>query len=378
MKFIHLSDLHIGKRDNDFSLIEDQKYILRQILKITDREKPDAVLIAGDVYDKTVPTAEAVELLDSFLSRLSERNLPVFIISGNHDSPERLAFGSSIMSRGGIHFSRVYNGEVEKYSLEDEYGMVNIFMLPFIKPSNVRRFYPEEEIGSYTQAVAVALKDIKLDNGQRNIIMTHQFVTGAQRSDSEEISVGGSDNVDAAVFDDFDYVALGHIHGPQSMTKPTVRYCGTPLKYSFSEASHKKSVTVVTMTEKSNVQIDTIELVPLRDMRNIKGTYMEIADRNNYIKTNTNDYIHITLTDEEDVPDAIGRLRSIYPNIMKLDYDNARTRTAGEFLRPQQAESKSPARLFADFYFMQNNRQMSDDAGCFVHELIEKIWEGKV
>lgn len=378
MKFIHLSDLHIGKRVNDFSLIEDQKYILRQILKITDREKPDAVLIAGDVYDKTVPTAEAVELLDSFLSRLSERNLPVFIISGNHDSPERLAFGSSIMSRGGIHFSRVYNGEVEKYSLEDEYGMVNIFMLPFIKPSNVRRFYPEEEIGSYTQAVAVALKDIKLDNGQRNIIMTHQFVTGAQRSDSEEISVGGSDNVDAAVFDGFDYVALGHIHGPQSMTKPTVRYCGTPLKYSFSEAGHKKSVTVVTMTEKSNVQIDTIELVPLRDMRNIKGTYMEIADRNNYIKTNTNDYIHITLTDEEDVPDAIGRLRSIYPNIMKLDYDNARTRTAGEFLRPQQAESKSPARLFADFYFMQNNRQMSDDAGCFVHELIEKIWEGKV
>ncbi len=378
MKFIHLSDLHIGKRVNDFSLIEDQKYILRQILKITDREKPDAVLIAGDVYDKTVPTAEAVELLDSFLSRLSERNLSVFIISGNHDSPERLAFGSSIMSRGGIHFSRVYNGEVEKYSLEDEYGTVNIFMLPFIKPSNVRRFYQEEEIGSYTQAVAVALKDIKLDNGQRNIIMTHQFVTGARRSDSEEISVGGSDNVDAAVFDGFDYVALGHIHGPQSMRKPTVRYCGTPLKYSFSEAGHKKSVTVVTLAEKSNVQIDTIELMPLRDMRNIKGTYMEIADRNNYIKTNTNDYIHITLTDEEDVPDAIGRLRSIYPNIMKLDYDNARTRTAGEFLRPQQAESKSPARLFADFYFMQNNRQMSDDAGCFVHELIEKIWEGKV
>lgn len=377
MKFIHLSDLHIGKRLNDFSLIEDQKYILRQILKITDREKPDAVLIAGDVYDKTVPTAEAVELLDSFLSRLSERNLPVFIISGNHDSPERLAFGSSIMSLGGIHISRVYNGKVEKYSLEDEYGTVNIFMLPFIKPSNVRRFYPEEEINSYTQAIAVALKDIDLDNGQRNIIMTHQFVTGARRSDSEEISVGGSDNVDAAVFDDFDYVALGHIHGPQSMTKPTIRYCGTPLKYSFSEAGHKKSVTVITLAEKGNVQIDTIELVPLRDMRNIKGTYMEIADRNSYVGTNTNDYVHITLTDEEDVPDAIGRLRSIYPNIMKLDYDNARTRIAGEFLRPQQAENKSPARLFADFYFMQNNRPMSDEGKEFVSSLIGKIWEGK-
>lgn len=376
MKFIHLSDL-IGKRLNDFSLIEDQKYILRQILKITDREKPDAVLIAGDVYDKTVPTAEAVELLDSFLSRLSERNLPVFIISGNHDSPERLAFGSSIMSLGGIHISRVYNGKVEKYSLEDEYGTVNIFMLPFIKPSNVRRFYPEEEINSYTQAIAVALKDIDLDNGQRNIIMTHQFVTGARRSDSEEISVGGSDNVDAAVFDDFDYVALGHIHGPQSMTKPTIRYCGTPLKYSFSEAGHKKSVTVITLAEKGNVQIDTIELVPLRDMRNIKGTYMEIADRNSYVGTNTNDYVHITLTDEEDVPDAIGRLRSIYPNIMKLDYDNARTRIAGEFLRPQQAENKSPARLFADFYFMQNNRPMSDEGKEFVSSLIGKIWEGK-
>lgn len=378
MKFIHLSDLHIGKRLNDFSLIEDQKYILRQILKITDREKPDAVLIAGDVYDKTVPTAEAVELLDSFLSRLSERNLPVFIISGNHDSPERLAFGSSIMYLGGIHISRVYNGEVEKYSLEDEYGTVNIFILPFIKPSNVRRFYPEEEISSYTQAVAVALKDIDLDNSLRNIIMTHQFVTGARRSDSEEISVGGSDNVDAAVFDDFDYVALGHIHGPQSMTKPTVRYCGTPLKYSFSEAGHKKSVTVITLAEKGNVQIDTIELVPLRDMRNIKGTYMEIADRNSYIGTNTNDYVHITLTDEEDVPDAIGRLRSIYPNIMKLDYDNIRTRSAGEFIRPQQIENKSPAQLFADFYFMQNNRPMSDEGKEFVSSLIGKTWEGKV
>lgn len=377
MKFIHLSDLHIGKRLNDFSLIEDQEYILQQILKITDREKPDAVLIAGDVYDKTVPTAEAVELLDSFLSRLSERNLPVFIISGNHDSPERLAFGSSIMSRGGIYFSRVYNGEVERYSLEDEYGTVNIFMLPFIKPSNVRRFYPEEEIGSYTQAVAVTLKDIDLDNGQRNIIMTHQFVTGARRSDSEEISVGGSDNVDAAVFDGFDYVALGHIHGPQNMTKPTIRYCGTPLKYSFSEAGHKKSVTVITLAEKGNVQIDTIELVPLRDMRNIKGTYMEIADRNSYLGTNTNDYVHITLTDEEDVPDAIGRLRSIYPNIMKLDYDNIRTRSAGEFLRPQQAENKSPSQLFADFYFMQNNRPMSDEGKEFVSSLIRKIWEGK-
>lgn len=378
MKFIHLSDLHIGKRLNDFSLIEDQKYILQQILKITDREKPDAVLIAGDVYDKTVPTAEAVELLDSFLSRLSEKGLPVFIISGNHDSPERLAFGSSIMSLGGIHISRVYNGEVEKYSLEDEYGTVNIFMLPFIKPSNVRRFYPEEEISSYTQAVAVALKNIDLDNSRRNIIMTHQFVTGARRSDSEEISVGGSDNVDAAVFDDFDYVALGHIHGPQSMTKPTVRYCGTPLKYSFSEAGHKKSVTVITLAEKGNVQIDTIELVPLRDMRNIKGTYMEIADRNSYIGTNTNDYVHITLTDEEDVPDAIGRLRSIYPNIMKLDYDNIRTRSAGEFIRPQQIENKSPAQLFADFYFMQNNRPMSDEGKEFVSSLIGKIWEGKV
>ena len=217
MIFIHLSDLHIGKRVNEFSMIEDQEYILKQILNIIDGEAPDGVIIAGDVYDKPVPSAEAVELFDDFIVRLSKRDLPVYIISGNHDSPERLAFGNRLMASSGIHFSSVYNGKTERFELTDEFGTTAIYMLPFVKPSHVRRFYPDDKIESYTDAIEVAVREMHLNQDERNIIITHQFVTGAERSDSEDISVGGTDNVDASAFDGFDYVALGHIHRPQNV-----------------------------------------------------------------------------------------------------------------------------------------------------------------
>lgn len=375
MKFIHLSDLHIGKRVNEFSMLEDQKYILTQIIQIVEEEAPDGVLIAGDIYDKSVPSAEAVQLFDDFLCQLAKQKRQVFVISGNHDSPERIAFGSRLMDASGIHLSPVFQGEITPISLEDSYGKVDIFMLPFLKPAHVRRFYEEEEIESYTDALRVVIEHMKLQPEHRSILLTHQFVTGASRSESEELSVGGSDNVDASVFDSFDYVALGHIHGPQSIGRETLRYCGTPLKYSFSEADHKKSVTVVELLEKGTCRIETIPLIPKRDLRELKGTYMELTEKKNYEGTNTEDYIHITLTDEEDIPDAIGKLRVIYPNIMKLDYDNRRTRSHGDFSDLEQIEEKTPLELFSEFYEKQNNQPMNQEQREFIKELMERIWE---
>lgn len=374
MKFIHLSDLHIGKRVNEFSMIEDQIFILNQILDIIDRVKPDGIIIAGDIYDKTMPSEEAVHLLNDFICSLADRNLKTYIISGNHDSAERLSFGSRLINRSGIFICPAYSGNVVKHVQEDEYGQVNIFMLPFIKPAHVRSFFPDAEITNYTDAVKTAIDSMDIDDSSRNILITHQFVTGAKRSESEEISVGGSDNVDSSVLSDFDYVALGHIHGPQQIERKTIRYCGTPLKYSFSEVSHVKSVTIVTLNEKGNVTIETEPLVPMRDMRIIRGTYNEITHRANYENTNTEDYIQIVLTDEEDVPDAIGRLRVIYPNIMQLKYDNKRTKNNQHLGPVENIEERKPIELFAEFYEKQNNQAMTEEQTRFVSSLIERIW----
>lgn len=378
MKLIHLSDLHIGKRVNEYSMLEDQRYILTQIVGIIDEAKPDAVIIAGDVYDKPVPSAEAVALFDEFLFKLSKRNLQVFVLSGNHDSAERIAFASRLIEKSGIYMSPVYDGTVTPVTLSDENGELDVYMLPFVKPSHVRRFYEKDDIVSYTDAVRVAINNMNIDKNHRNLLITHQFVTGSSRCDSEEISVGGADNVDAAVFEDFDYVALGHIHGPQNCGSERIRYCGTPLKYSFSEANHNKSVTVVELFEKGNLKVDTIPLTPLRDMKEIKGKYDEIMSRDFYeVTTYTDDYMHITLTDEEDIFDALGKLRIVYKNLMKLDYDNKRTRSSTIIKDAGDVENKSQIELFSDFYEMQNNQPMSDEQQNFVLELIEKIWEGQ-
>lgn len=377
MRIIHLSDLHLGKRVNEYNLIEDQTFILRQILDVIDGEQPQAMIIAGDVYDKAVPSAEAVEVFDEFLCRLAERKLQVFVISGNHDSPERIAFASRLIDASGIHLSPVYNGEVKSITLSDECGLVHFYMLPFIKPANVRRFFPEETINSYTDAVRTAINHINMDHNERNVLITHQFVTGALRSDSEDISVGGADNVDASVFDGIDYVALGHIHGPQNIGSERIRYCGTPLKYSFSEVSHEKSVSVVTLREKGGLEVKTVPLTPLHDMREIRGTYDELTARSRYIGTNVEDYLHVTLTDEDDIPDAMNKLRVIYPNIMKLDYDNMRTRTNAQIDGAEAVETKSPLELLSEFYELQNGQPMNEEQMRFSKECIEKIWEGE-
>ena len=377
MKFVHISDLHLGKRIYDFSMLDDQKHILGEILKVIDSEAPDAVLIAGDVYDKSIPSIEAVELLDDFLFELSGRDLQVFLISGNHDSPERLAFASRLISPTGIHLSPVYSGAVEPVELTDGSGPVDIYLLPFVKPAHVRRFFPDAKIESYNDALRTAVEALHIDRSRRNVLVTHQFITGAARSDSEEISVGGTDNVDASVFDGFDYVALGHIHGPQNIGSERIRYCGTPLKYSFSEVSHEKSVTVVDMDKDGDLAVRTVPLRPLHDMREIEGTYEELTYRPAYEGTDTDDYLHITLTDEEDVPDAIGKLRLIYPNLMCLDYNNSRTRAAGMLSDIADVERRSPLDLFGEFYEQQNGRPMSDEQEAFAREIMEKIWEEK-
>lgn len=378
MKFIHLSDLHLGKRVYEFSMIEEQKAILEQILTVIDAESPDAVLIAGDIYDKSVPPAEAVMLFDDFLVSLSKRSLQVFIISGNHDSPERIAFGARIMESGGIHLSPVYDGNIMPFSMTDDYGKVNIYMLPFVKPSHVRRYFEAEEIVTYTDAVRVAIRYMNVNTDERNILLVHQFVTGASRSESEEISVGGSDNVNASVFEDFDYVALGHIHSPQICGAPHIRYCGTPLKYSFSEMKDVKSLTVVEITDGKPV-VRAIPLVPIHDMSEIRGSFEEITSPLYYTENPKRDhYLRIVLTDENDIPDAVGRLRMIYKNLMNLEYDNTRTRKNNLISGVIQTETKTAFELFWEFFELRNNAPMSEAQSEYMRVLIEKIEEDSI
>ena len=375
MKLIHLSDLHLGKRVGEVSMLEDQAYILDRVLDIVDGAGPDALLIAGDVYDKSVPSAEAVTLFDDFLCRLARRKLPVLVISGNHDSPERLAFGSRLMEGAGVHLSPVYDGNVKPITLTDEHGPVDFWLLPFLKPAHLRRFYPEETIDSYTDAVGAAIAHMNIDPSRRNVLLCHQFVTGAATCESEELIVGGTDNVDAAVFDGFDYVALGHIHGPQNVGSSRIRYCGTPLKYSFSEASQYKSVTVAELGEKGDLTLHTVPLTPRHDMRVIQGTFAQLTAENSDAAGEREDYLHIILTDEEDVPEALGRLRLVYPNILKLSYDNTRTRTSQSVDRAQRVAQKSPLELFEELYETQNNQPMSQEQRDFAQRLIEQLRE---
>lgn len=375
MKIMHLSDLHIGKKVNEYSMLQDQIYILKEILRIIDNEKVETVIIAGDVYDRSLPPNEALELFDEFLYQLSSRNVNVFVISGNHDSPERISYGGRMMTENKIFLSPVYDGNVKPITLNDDYGEVNFYLLPFVRPADIRRYFPDENIENYTDAVKVAIDNMNVDFSERNILVTHQFVTGAELYESEDIIVGGTDNVSGEVFDGFDYVALGHIHREQTVGKDNIRYCGTPLKYSFSEAKNIKSVTILDFNDKGNIEYSKIPLTPFRDMREIRGTYYELTLKSSYESTNTEDYLHITLTDEEDIPDAIGKLRSIYPNIMKLDYDNLRTRGSGTVDAIENIESKSPFELFADLFKQQNNQDMSEEQEEIMRNLIDKIWE---
>ena len=380
MRFIHISDLHIGKRVNEKSLLEEQSHILKQICSIIEATRPDAVLIAGDVYDKAVPSAEAVMLFDSFLVDLSSLAEHIFIISGNHDSAERIAFGSKIMSGSGIHLSPVYDGKIRPVTLSDEYGYIDIYMLPYLRPVTVRHHLPEEEkeeVDSYDSAVRKAIEKMGINTDRRNIIVTHQFVTGSQRSESEDVNVGGLDNVDANAFEDFDYVALGHLHRPQDCQDERIRYCGSPLKYSFSEVNDHKSVTLVELKEKGSLRREIIPLKPLHDWHDLKGTYEELTSRSYYADTTyREDFVRITLTDENDIPDAVGKLRAIYRNLMELRYDNTRTRAGHTAVGTvSKAETMTPEELFGELFIKQNAAEMDERQLRFLNSIISRIEE---
>ena len=378
MKFAHISDLHLGKRIHQFSMIEEQKYILEKIENIVKEEKVDGVLIAGDVYDKIYPSAEAVALFNSFLVHLAKEQVLVFVISGNHDSPERIAFLGEITKNAGVYLSQVYDGQMEKIETEDEFGKVNVYLLPFIKPVHVRHFFKEETIMNYTDAMAVVVKNMNLNTTERNVLVVHQFVTGAKRSDSEEISVGGLDNVDASVFADFDYVALGHVHRSQNMGNGKVRYSGTPLKYSFSEWKDEKTVTIVELKEKGSVEIKEIPLIPQHDMVKIRGTFMEVMNPLNFQGVDVNSYLHITLLDEMDVPEAFHRLAAVYPNLMQMEYDNLRTRERREVQVRKEVAKISPQDIFAGLYETMNNQPLSEVQREYLLTKIDKIWKGEM
>jgi exonuclease SbcD len=381
MKIFHLSDLHLGKRVYEFSMLEDQEYILKVILGYADVEKPDAALISGDVFDRLVAPTEALRVFDDFLDGLRRHGVEVFIISGNHDSADRLAFGSRLMDASGVHFSRVFDGHLEPYTLGDTYGLVQFYLLPFLKPAQVKACFPEAAITTWTDALATVIDSLKIDSTQRNVLLAHQFVTGALTCESEELNVGGADNVDAAVFDPFDYVALGHLHGPQHVIRDTLRYCGTPLKYSFSEVKHAKSLTVVELGAKElgargEVLVRTLPLHPRRDLVELEGAYLDITERSYYEerKLDRDAYYHITLTDEEDQLYAMGRLRSIYPQLMRLDYNNRRTQAQDTVSGAVDVEHLSPLELFEQLYETQNGQPLSEAQREYTQQLIEEVW----
>lgn len=374
MKFAHVSDLHLGKHLNQYSLLEDQEYILNQIITMIREQGVEAVLISGDIYDRPVPSGEAVSLFDDFLAELAADKLPVCIISGNHDSPERIAFASRLIAASGVYLAPVYRGEIQPVRLTDQYGPVNLYMLPFIKPVHIRHFFPEEEVSTYTDAIRSAIAHMNVDWKERNILLAHQFVTGASRSDSEDISVGGLDNVDADVFDGFDYVALGHLHKAQNVGHEKIRYCGTPLKYSFSEVKDEKSVTIVNVEEKGTISMNTIPLIPLRDMIWLKGGFSEVMDASFYENVDTEAYIRMTLTDDMEVLDAFSRLRVVYPNLMLMDYKKRSRNMEHGMGEAETAASLLPSELFEQFYQEMNHQSINEAQRDYLQEKIQKIW----
>lgn len=379
MIIAHLADLHLGKNVNGFNMIEDQKYILKEIMDILKQEEVQAVVIAGDVYDRSVPSTEASVLLDHFLSSLQEEGYEVFMTSGNHDSGERLAYASSLLDQMHIHVVGTWSGKLLHWDLKDAYGTIRFHLMPFIRPVDVNRYVIDEKdkVKSWNEALRKALETAELSE-DRNVILSHQFVTGSlmDKDGSEEFSVGGVDQVDGHLYDAFDYVALGHIHRPQKLLRETMRYAGTPLPYSFSEAGQMKSVPVIDLKEKGNVSVHLCPLTPMHAMREIHGTYQEIMDHRGEDE-HTDDYMHITLNDEEDVVNAIQTLRIVYPNIMKLDYDNTRTRAVERNDVIGETEKQDPLEIFEKFYEMRNGRKMSEEQIRISADLMAEIRNGK-
>lgn len=393
MKLLHLADLHIGKRVYEYSMLEEQKSALLQAFQMAKEHQVDAVLIAGDVYDKNIPTIEGVKLFDTFLTALKAKNIPTFIISGNHDSAERLSFGRHLFENSQIYLSGTYEEEILKKTLTDEFGEVDIYLLPFLKPQQIEVAEGEEKPKDYTEAIKLVLNRLAINKNNRNVLLAHQFVGGGSadpsRTDSETQSVGGVDMVNYRVFDDFDYVALGHLHGAQHVGREEVRYAGSPVKYSFSEARQEKSATLINLGKKqpetttesngtdTTITIQKLPFTPVHDMREIKGTLEQLTSPEILAESDCNDYLHITLTDEEEIYDVFGKLRAVYPNVMSLDFDNKRTRAVGaEALAGAVMKEKSTMELFREFFEKQTGSVLSPMQEQIMLDIIEKTTEG--
>ncbi|MDO4581632.1 MAG: exonuclease SbcCD subunit D [Bacillota bacterium] len=377
MRFFHLADLHIGKRLNEFELLDDQQHILRQIIELAAERRPQAIVIAGDVYDKAAPAAEAYSLYDQFITELARLDQPLLLISGNHDSPERLGCGSRIMAAQNVHIAGVFSGTAERVAIADGEGETLFWLLPFVRPAQVRRYYPEQRIDSYDEALRTVLQATPPVSGRLNVLVAHQFVTAAglqpERSDSEQISVGGLDNIDAGAFCGYDYVALGHLHRAQSIGAPHIRYAGSPLKYSFSEATQQKSLTEVELHYGAEPRIELLPLTPRRDLREIRGSLEQLTQPEVYQQADTADYLHVTLTDEADLLDPLGVLRAVYPNIMRLDYDNSRYAEIKSSTAADAVTEKSAEQLFRDFYKLQQNIDLEPEKEIIVSELLQRL-----
>lgn len=382
MKFFHISDLHIGKKLRETDFLPEQIYILDQIVEAVDKEKPDGILIAGDIYDRSVPPAGAVHVFDDFLTKLSQRNIHIFIISGNHDSPERLNYAKELLGKHKVYIGGTFQGDLDKIQLTDEFGKCNIYLMPYIKPSMVLNYKKDVEITTYEEAARIVIDDSNINTIERNILVAHQFVTNQgiepEKSESEIVSIGGLDNIDVSVFDAFDYVALGHIHGPQKIGRETIRYCGTPLKYSFSECNHKKSITCIHMKEKGDIEISLIPLVPRKDLRIIKDTLDNLLTLERYTLLNNEDFIKAIITDEEDVFDPIGKLRTKYPNVLLLEVDNNKSSIseyAASLPKGEEVASRNPMDLFTEFYFNQNNVEINENQKNILLDIFEEMGE---
>lgn len=377
MKFLHLSDLHIGKTVNRFSMLEEQKNVFDQITGYIRSEQPAAVIIAGDVYDRAIPGVEAVGLFDDFLTSLAREDVAVMLIAGNHDSPERMNFASRLLSEKKLFLCGSFCGKLQKHVLTDEFGDVNFWLLPFVKPLTVREFFSENQIESYDDAINIILRNADINYSSRNVLVSHQFYTRAAvepvRSDSEMDTVGGLDAVDAGIIEQFDYAALGHLHGEQTVGAMHIRYAGSPVKYSFSEWRQEKSVSMVELNEKGNLMVKALPLKPVHDMREIKGELEKLRSEKVYSLYDKEDYLRVVLTDEEEIIDPIGKLRSVYPNIMSLDFERSGKNADAASSVPDSDEIKklSPFDLFNDFFNAQLNAKLSAEQKKIVRDILE-------
>lgn len=384
MKFMHISDLHLGRQLHRFPLQEEQDEILERIRQAVAEHKPDAVLIAGDIYDRSIPPVYATQSLEHFLEGLLATGTTVCMISGNHDSAERVGFLSGPLKASRLHVSPAYRGDVAHVTLTDDAGPVDVWLLPYIRPAAVRPFFPQEEIATTNDAVACILRTLPIDHKRRNVLVAHQFVSGASLigsedvcmlSNTQDVTVGGADLVEARLFADFDYVALGHLHHPQNVGSERIRYCGTPLKYSFSELHSAKSISMIELVGDHSLSLTTLPLPEPRRMQELRGTFAEITAPDAVARTDRDAYTHVILTDDQPVPEVMSRLRLYYPNLTHLDWDNARTRANDTPGAIAGTRCRMPDDLFREFFTQTNGRPMTDEQADYIRDLIRSIWE---